>query len=51
MKDIEGLISEIYHKIPKNEESSEKSVENTRQEFMAFMWSSVLEEAKMSIVF
>ena len=47
MKDIEGLISEIYHKIPKNEESSEKSVENTRQEFMAFMWSSVLEEAKM----
>jgi len=50
MSQIEKLISEIYHKIPENESSteSEKSgVENTRQEFMAFMWSSVLEEAKM----
>ncbi len=50
MAEIETLISEIYHKIPENEPSTEyerSGVENTRQEFMAFMYSSVLEEAKM----
>ena len=47
MKDLENLISEIYHKIPKNEESSEECVENTRQEFMAFMHSSIMDEAKL----
>ena len=50
MKVIEELISEIYNKIPENEPSEEyerSGVENTRQEFMAFMYSSVLDEAKM----
>ncbi len=50
MAEIETLISEIYHKIPENEPSTEyerSGVENTRQEFMAFMYSSVLDEAKM----
>lgn len=50
MKVIEELISEIYNKIPENEPSDEyerSGVENTRQEFMAFMYSSVLDEAKM----
>ena len=50
MADIEALISEIYHKIPENEPSTEyerSGVENTRQEFMAFMYGTVLEEAKM----
>ena len=50
MSDIEELISEIYHKIPENEPSTEydrSGVENTRQEFMAFMWSAVLDEAKL----
>ncbi len=47
MSEIEKLISEIYHKIPENEPSDQSVCENTRQEFMAFMYSSVLEEAKM----
>jgi len=50
MKVIEELISEIYHKIPENEPSDEyerSGVENTRQEFMAFMYSAVLDEAKL----
>ena len=47
MSHIEELISEIYHKIPENEPSDQSVCENTRQEFMAFMYSSVLDEAKM----